>query len=521
MKKILSMLLILSLTACLFSGCARGDKGYVPTGDALLMEGEEPPENVDSNAAPQEFSLVYYGDRNLNPLQSTDFTNRALFSLIYQGLFFVDRSYNAVPVLCKSFQVSPDNKTYTYYIEDATFSDGSTVTVEDVYATYMAAKSAGFFRGRFTHVRGIEITDDRAIQFTLATPFQNFSLLLDIPILKESQVEAERPLGSGPYILTESLAGSQLRRNMSWWCSDIPIAINAESIPLIRAQGDTFIRDQFEFGDVGIVCANPCSDSYADYRCDYELWDCDNGVMLYLGFNMNYSVDDIFKEPTLRSAFTYAIDRQRIVDDYYNGMAQPAVLAASPRSPYYSNTLAESYGYDSMRFIQVLSRIKRPKDPLRLIVNKDDSMRMKVADDIASTLTDYGLPTEVKAYDSNNYAAVFYAGNYDLYLGQVRLSPNMDLSSFFGPAGSLHYNGTDDAATYSLCKDALANAGNYYNLHQRVVTDGRIVPILFQTYNVYALRGLVTDLAPSRDCVFFYSLGKTLSDIQIPTDYNS
>ena len=96
----------------------------------------------------------------------------------------------------------------------------------------------------------------------------------------------------------------------------------------------------------------------------------------------------------------------------------------------------------------------------------------------------------------------------------------MDLSTFYGPLGSLHYNGTDDAATYSLCKDALANSGNYYNLHQRVMEDARIIPLLFHRYNVYADRGLVTDLTPSRDNVFFYTLNKTCDSIQLDTIYD-
>ena len=173
-----------------------------------------------------------------------------------------------------------------------------------------------------------------------------------------------------------------------------------------------------------------------------------------------------------------------------------------------------------MRFINLLSKTKLPKEPLRLIVNKDDSVRLKVADHIAATLNEYGLPVEVKAYHTATYSAVYYAGNFDFYLGQVRLSPNMDLSSFFGPQGSLHFNGTDDAATYSLCKDALANSGNYYNLHQRVMEDGRICPILFHSYNIYAVRGLVTDLTPSRDNVYFYTLGKTYEGIQLETIYD-
>ena len=526
LRRGLALLLCLSLTACLFSGCGgKEGEAYVPTGNALLMEGEEPTEDL-GDQTPQEFSMVYYPDRDLNPLTSHDYTNRSIMSLIYQGLFAVDRDYTAVPILCKSFRVSPDSKTWTFYLEEgATFSDGTPLTVEDVLATYEAARTnskeySSYYAGRFTHIREIAATEDGGISINLNTAFENLPLLLDIPILKASEITAENPLGTGPYILTESLAGSQLRKNLNWWCGERKMVVTAESIPLVTAQSDTHIRDQFEFEDVGIVCANPCSDSYADYRCDYELWDVDNGVMLYLGFNITYAQEEFFADVNVRKAFTYAIDRQELVDTFYNGFAQAASLPASPSSPWYSQTLAENYAFNPMKFIDSLSRMKQPKEPLRLIVNKDDSVRLKVADYIAATLNDYGLNVEVKKYDTATFTAVYYAGNFDFYVGQVRLSPNMDLSSFYGPLGSLHYNGTDDAATYSLCKDALANSGNYYNLHQRVMEDARIIPLVFHRYNVYADRGLVTDLTPSRDNVFFYTLDKTCEGIQLETIYD-
>ena len=86
------------------------------------------------------------------------------------------------------------------------------------------------------------------------------------------------------------------------------------------------------------------------------------------------------------------------------------------------------------------------------------------------------------------------------------------------PYGNLSRNGVSDELTYSLCKESLANQGNYYNLHKAVADDGRIIPIAFFGYAVYATRGLLTDLTPTRDNVFAYSLGKTMDDVKAPMD---
>lgn len=522
MKKIIALLLCLALTAACFAGCDQPSSDpHIPTGDALVMEGQDP-DSVGPQVEedPQEFSLVYYPNRSLNPLTCTDYTNRVLFSLIYQTLFNVDENRNAEPILCSKFQISPDSRTWTFYIENnVTFSDGTGLTINDVLATYQAAMESPYYSGRFTHVVDVSLTDDGGIRFRLSTPYENFAQLLDIPIVKSTQVASEHPLGTGPYALSESLAGAHLRRVMNWWCQDLELVVKAESIPLVEATDAAQIRDHFEFYDVGLVCADPCSDMYADFRCDYELWDIDNGIFLFLSCNVQYA--DFLKKDTLRSMLTYAIDRETIVQEHFGGYARAATLAASPASPYYSKSLAAKYAYDPIRFIDFLTGYGKTEKPIRLLVNSDDSVRLTIAHEIADTLTEFGLPTTVLEKSSAGFQQEIYNGNYDIYLGQTKLSSNMDLSQFFKPYGNMSRNGVSDETIYALCLESLANQGNYYNLLKAVADDARIIPIAFFSYAVYATRGLLTDLTPARDNIFYYSLGKTMDAIQIPTEYNT
>lgn len=520
MKRITALLLIFGLFCGLLSGCGQEEKAYVPTGDALFMEGDDLEAYLgETDEEPQQLSLVYYPDRSMNPLIGTNYTNRALFSLIYQGLFSTNSDYEPVPILCRAFQISPSNMVHTFYLEeDATFSDGSRVLPEDVLATYEAARESEYYGGRFTYIDSISLAEDGGIVFTLTTPYENLPLLLDIPIIKAGELEADFPLGSGPYIFSNSLSGPHLRINLNWWC-DVDLPVTAESVPLVKASSPSQIRDEFEFYDVGLVCADPLSDNYADFRCDYELWDVDNGVFLYIGCNILYS--DYFKDTdVLRRYLTYAIDRASIVENYYRGYAQASTLAASPSSPYYSTSLAEQYAYDPNTFMNAISNFPKQEEPLTLLVNSDDSARVKTARAIAEHLTDLGLETVTDESSTLVFRAKVEACNYDIYLGMTKLPPNMDLSEFFRPWGELSWGGITSPTLQDLCKEALANHGNYYNLLQKVADDGRIVPILFGCYEIFATRGLLTNLTPARDNIFFYSLGKTMDGIQIATEYN-
>lgn len=512
MKKLMCILLCLALLASLLAGCGASNDpaAYEPTGGAL--EGATVPEAEETEETEgQSFSLAYYADASMNPLIADDFTNRVIISLLYQGLFAVDRENEVLPILCKNYTASADLLTYEFTVDPmATFSDGVPVTAEDVVASLTTAKNNKYYGGRLRYVSDISVTETGAVRIRLTQAYGNLPLLLDIPIVKAAQVEDENPLGTGPYQLSGWGRERSLTRRENWWCKSENLQVTAQRIPLVSADSATTIRDAFEFYDVGVVCTDPGSDKYAEYRCDYELWECETGMFLYLGVNANSSA---FQNQGVRKALSRGIDRDYLVDKYYRGFAASAELPASPNSPFYTAPLAQHYAYDQVEFQNGMASMKGR--PIILVVNSDDSLRVRVAQEIGRMLNTSGLIVEVKQYSGVNYAAVLREGDYDLYLGQTKLSANMDLSPFFAEGGALNYGGIDDIGVYTLCLQALENQGNYYSLHQKVMEDGYLCPILFRSYAVYASRGLLTDLQPSRDNVFCYSIGKTLEDIYI------
>ena len=509
MRRLIALLMCLCISCTVFSGCSNQD-AYVPTGDALEYDddytGPTVPHTEDEES--QNLYLTYYPNVSMNPYTCNDYTNRALFSLIYQGLFTVDREYNVSPMLCKSYRVSEDLRIYTFLLENATFSDGSPVTPQDVMDSLLAAKKSKIYGGRLLQMEEIKLSEDGGVTIRMAAPYENLPLLLDIPIMKSEELEAPNPKGTGPYVFTSTGSKAFLQRRRNWWC-DAKLAVTADTIPLTTAESINQIRDNFQFGQLDIVCADPGSDRYADYRCDYELWDCENGIFLYMIFS-GYS--KIFKNEQLRAAVTYAIDREMLTQEYYRGFAQAASLPASPSSPYYSQTLASRYTYNPEKFAQIVEDTYLEDKKVRILVNSDDSMRTRVGQAICKMLEAGGLEPELVALSGTTYQYTLNAWDFDIYLGQTILSPNMDLTQFFFAYGTLRQGTVGDAAAYTLSQQALENHGNYYTLHQEVMDRGLICPILFRSYAVYATRGLVSNLAPARDNVFYYDLGKSMED---------
>ncbi len=510
MKRLIALLLCLCL---LLAGCAGGGDPYTPTGDGLDYDENYtgPVPTSPSQEAEQKLSLPYYKELPLNPYLCEDFTNRALLTLLYQSLFVTDRDYVTSPQLCKTYTVSTDMKSYTFYLEPATFSDGTSLTAADVVASLQAAWQSNFYKGRFVHITEIVPTTDGGITINLDTPYENLPLILDIPIVKASEVAEDRPLGTGPYTLYSAAGGESLHKRINWWCK-ADMAVKAATINLFAATSTTQIRDQFQFFDLSLVCADPGSDQYADYRCDYELWDCENGIFLYLATCRDSKV---FSNDTVRTALTYAIDRDYLAEEFYRGFARSASLPASPLSPYYNQNLADKYKYNDLKFLDAVKSAGMEGSSIVFLVNSQDSLRLRVARSIAKMLSDCGLVVELKALSGSAYTDAIKQRTFDIYLGQTRLSPNMDLSAFFATYGVLSWGGVNDLGAYALSLQALENHGNYFTLHKTVMDQGLLCPVLFRSYSVYAERGIVSELTPSRDSVFYYSTGKTMADALI------
>ena len=245
MKRLMALALCLCLILC---GCKKPTGAYAPTGDALLPEegytgSYTPPQSTEE---PQQLNLAYYPARSLNPYLCTDYTNRTLFTLLYQSLFITDRDYVTSPMLCKTYTISEDAKIYTFTLEDATFSDGTALTAADVVASLNTARETDFYKGRFLHITEVAATADGGVTITLDTPYENLPLILDIPIVKAAQVLEDRPMGTGPYVLFTATGGESLKKRSDWWCS-AQLPFNADTIALKAAESTTQIRDQFEF----------------------------------------------------------------------------------------------------------------------------------------------------------------------------------------------------------------------------------------------------------------------------------
>lgn len=497
---LLALLLLLSCAGC----------SAKPTGEATQTteETEQVTEAPEQEVKQTRFGLAYVPEYGFNPYSCTCLTNRPVISLVYESLFVVNESFAPEPVLCDKFGVSSDGLTYLITLrDDAVFSDGDPVTPQDVVASLRAASNSAYYGDRFRFVKEFSVFDSHTVKISLYTPYETLPLLLDIAICKSGTEHDSKPIGSGPFrFLSNDL---YLRRSETWWQGKTPV-IEDEYITLKAATQPIEVRDSFEFGSTKMVLADPNSAASVGYRCDYELWNCNTTVMQYLGFN---TLRPTLSRSEVRKAFTWLIDRDTVCSRIYKGFAVPASLPCSPACSLYDKTLADRYAYAPEQFTEWRKTSGIPAGTkLELVVWSSDFSRVELANYIADALSPYGIEIVVTSLDFENYKARLKNGNFDLFIGEVRLSNDFDLTEFFAGDGDLNFGAITDGAAYSFALKTLANSGNGYDLYEEIMETGLLCPVLFKSYAVMVTRGYISTLQPAVDNVFHLPGGRTFAD---------
>ncbi len=151
-------------------------------------------------------------------------------------------------LLAESVETPKDRSWVAFTLRnEARFSDGSPVTVEDVIWSYETLGTIGHprYRTAWQAVSEIRADGDRRIVIEFSEPNRELPLLLGLrPVLKKAQFEdvdfadaTDLPLiGSGPYLIDRHESGRfiEFRLNPDWWGRDLAINRGLNNFEQIR-----------------------------------------------------------------------------------------------------------------------------------------------------------------------------------------------------------------------------------------------------------------------------------------------
>src|ERR1700761_8908064 len=146
--------------------------------------------------------------------------------MVYEGLLRFGPGFKLVPGLAKSWEVSPDGKTYTFHLEDSKWEDGKPVTSEDVAWSLMntSAKYGPKFIPAGKVIDTIDPSDPHTAVFHLKQPFgpflfslvceQNAAIMpkhvFDGSDILKNPALTTKPIGNGAFRVVEWVPGDHI-----------------------------------------------------------------------------------------------------------------------------------------------------------------------------------------------------------------------------------------------------------------------------------------------------------------------
>ena len=495
MRRLVCLLLcVLLLTACGTGGTessasASGSSAAASASSSSSEGGQEP-------AANTPFTLAAAPSYSFHPVLAESTINLTLAPLMYEGLFTLDSTFQAQPLLCQNYVVSSDGLTWTFTLQTGiTFSDGTPLTGEVAAQALQTARDpASRYAARLSSVSSIQGTGNQVV-ITLSQPNGVLPQLLDIPI---SLGTGDRPLGTGPYVLTDQNGTLSLTARSDWrlGVENLPV----QEITLSSTARTDELMPAFNAGEITLMDVDLTGNSALGSSGRYQVWDYNTTSMLYLGFNAQQG---LCRDAAVRKAIAQAIDRDDVADSIFARHAKAAALPVHPDSPWYDGELAAELAYDP----SVLADLSLDGRPLTLVVNIEDTAKSAAATYIAQQLEAAGLVVTVDRLPWAEYQEAVASRDFDLYLGEIYLTPDFDLSPLLGLGGSLNYGGWTSNVIGSLLSTfrnaqgearVTAAAALYRHLCQQVP----IAPICFRSGTVLTQYGRVDGLSPVYGNIF-------------------
>ncbi|MFK0164239.1 ABC transporter substrate-binding protein [Rhizobium sp. NPDC090279] len=367
---------------------------------------------------------------NFNPLAAT--AGLTWLSTYFEPLVSYDaKLQKIVGVLASSYEVSPDQLTYTFKLTDAKWHDGKAFTAKDAKFTIDLAansKTGSVFAARFKLLSSVETPDDHTLVIKLSAPSAS---LLDT--LAKIMVLPEHALAAVP---VDQLAKS------SWWSTQ---PVGTGPFKFVKYQQDQYVEltanADYRGGKpvldrlINRYFANPAAAisalrageiqfTYVDsndvptFKDDksFEVIEGDSFVVNYLGFNQD---SPLWKDLRVRQAVMHAINRDAIIKSLYGGAAKPANCA------YVASQLVpggiEAYPYDPAKAKQLLDdagwdKINGDK-PITLLTYYNTPLATNVLAAVQAMLAQVGINVVPRAVDAPTYNGIV-------------LNPKADASQF-------------------------------------------------------------------------------------------
>lgn len=482
-SKTMSLLLVavmaLSLAAC---GSKTNDSSQAAPESTGSASGESTAATQPAGNSGEKIVNVGVTDTlgSLNPLLlNGGEINKYATALMFLPLMELDADLNFQGMLADSI-TTEDNRNFVVHIDEAAnWSDGTPITAEDVaytalrltspvinntammYYVFEGVGDDGFVEAGADSVDGIQVIDDKTIQFTTKdsmslTTFENSyaRYLLTLPkhvIEKYTEEELstaewfnQPDVVSGPFYVTEFDVDHYIsyKANPDYWKG----APKIDKLNIKIVDGSQLYAG-LQSGEIDITQHTMSVIPPEDYASVEAL---DNVDVVYGSpvtnqsmFIQTANVPDV----RVRQAMLYAINRDQLLSELLDGHGEVVDGFLSSASPFYDDSITPMT-YDPEKAKALLEEAGWDgSQTLRFYVNSGDSTFVNAATVMVAQWAAVGIKAEVQTVDFATLMSVAGTRDYDILAVQYTyapVDPYPDVAWLLGGEGSWTGYGDDE-----------------------------------------------------------------------------
>ncbi|MCZ8378445.1 ABC transporter substrate-binding protein [Mycobacterium sp. CPCC 205372] len=385
----------------------------------------------------------------LDPHKTSAYFSFEVLENVFDTLVEPDADLEMRPALAESWDVSPDSRVWTFRLRrGVTFHDGSPFTADDVVYSYRRIIDEQLTNAdKFSAVTDIRALDPATVRITVETPTPN--LLTNIggfkgmAIVSRANVESGRiatdPVGTGPFSFAGQRSGDSitLKANPAYWAG--PPKVSGVTFRFISEPSTALAA--LQAGEVDWTDSIP-PQRVAQLRDDgsQRLAVTPSNDYWYLALN---EARDPWRDPRVRQAIAYGIDRDAIVQATSYGTAAKNQLAIPEGNPWY--TPFDTYRYDIDKAKDLLAQANAAPQRMDMLVTSEYPETVTAAQIIADNLAPLGITVDIRTVDFATWLDEQNNGNFDMLM--MGWLGNIDPDDFY--YAQHHTDGTSNAQKFS------------------------------------------------------------------------
>lgn len=507
-KPIFRLLALVCVLAVFFGGC--GAAQTAETTAAATQATETQAAETQTPEIDQTREIVFAASRDQCPGEE-DAHYASMTLGIWEPLITKDESGKPAPALATDWSHNDECTVWTFHLrQGVNFSNGVPFNADAVLANFDRMKKGPFdssFYGinidtGYPGLVSYEKTDDYTIVLTFSDPLplQDYTMVNYGSCIFEPSCFAEDgnfngfAIGTGPYVVKENVLGQYcvIERNDNYWGEPaIAQTIRFKVIP----DADTRYA-ALRAGEVQGLCdlgaISPSQAAEIDGDPAYTVTLGTSGITHFLNVNGGGFP---FNDLRMRQGLSLLIDRQTIIDSFFNGYNLPAGGFLSYSSPFYEEQPVQ---HDAEKGAELIREVVGDQAvELRFLLPNGDANRYPYQEEaeyiqaLLENIDGTNIKVNIELMDWGPCKEEMAAGNYNMCLkiqGLPSANPFSLFNNFMGSSGStnknygLGYSNPEVDALLAETKDTLdANhlAEIYNQLQEISAADLPNIPVMY------------------------------------------